>query len=84
MAVRLHALAGLAETAPTVKVVHRDRHRFVTTDDGHTCVHPYEPTEPSGYVAWHEWAPKYAKTHKQKPCPDCGIQLWISTKADER
>jgi len=58
-----------------VKVEHRDRARYVTFDR-QTCVHPYEPTEPSGYVAWHEWAPKYAKTHKQTPCPKCGILLW--------
>lgn len=57
-------------------VTHRDRASFVKCDDGTTCVHPYEESEPNGYVAWHEWAPKYGKTHKQKRCPKCGILLW--------
>lgn len=39
------------------------------------CVHPYEPTEPTGYIGWHDWVEKYAKTHTQSQCPDCG--LWV-------
>lgn len=29
---------------------------------------------PAGYLAWHEWAEKKSKTHKQVLCPDC--QRW--------
>lgn len=33
--------------------------------------------EPSGYVAWHEWAEKMSRTHHQEPCPDCGrFSVW--------
>lgn len=32
---------------------------------------------PSGYLAWHEWAEKMSKTHKQKRCPTCGLwTIW--------
>lgn len=27
---------------------------------------------PEGYLAWHEWAEKKAKTHDQSQCPGCG------------
>jgi hypothetical protein len=37
--------------------------------------HTNDPTEPSGYVAWHEWASWMAKRSKQKQCPTCG--LWV-------
>lgn len=33
---------------------------------------------PSGYVAWHEWAEKKAKTHTQERCPTC--LLWAIWK----
>ncbi len=26
---------------------------------------------PVGYMAWHEWAKKKAKTHRQERCPEC-------------
>lgn len=29
--------------------------------------------EPTGYIAWFEWAERKAKTHKQTRCPDCGL-----------
>jgi hypothetical protein len=29
--------------------------------------------EPSGYIAWHEWAERKAKTHRQERCPGCGL-----------
>ena len=28
--------------------------------------------EPEGYLNWHEWAEKKAKTHKQVRCKECG------------
>ena len=32
---------------------------------------------PSGYLAWHAWAEKKAKTHEQHRCPKCGFwTLW--------
>lgn len=32
---------------------------------------------PSGYVAWHEWAERMSKTHRQKRCPVCGLlAIW--------
>lgn len=33
---------------------------------------------PSGYIAWHEWADRMAKTHHQVRCPDCGLYaIWV-------
>lgn len=32
------------------------------------CVHTPQPT---GYLAWHEWAEQASKTHKQERCPVC-------------
>lgn len=53
-------------------VQHVDRTRVLGD-----CVHPNEPTEPTGYVAWHEWVEKYAETHDQGQCPDCGLwAIW--------
>lgn len=41
------------------------------------CVHPYEHSEPSGYIAWHKWAEKYAETHDQGQCSECGLwAIW--------
>lgn len=37
------------------------------------CEHPYEPDEPSGYVAWGEWMEEHMKTHEHKQCPKCGL-----------
>ena len=39
------------------------------------CV-PHTPA-PSGYVAWHEWAARKARTHEQHRCPGCGLlNIW--------
>ena len=33
---------------------------------------------PFGYLAWHEWAEKKAKTHEQVICGGCGrLAIWI-------
>lgn len=37
---------------------------------------------PSGYVEWHEWAEKKAKTHEQHKCPTCG--LWVIWKPKKK
>ena len=36
------------------------------------------------YVAWHEWARKRDKTHRQVKCPECGLfSIWIKRKTDD-
>lgn len=33
---------------------------------------------PESYVAWHEWAEKKARTHRQEKCPVCGLwEVWV-------
>lgn len=33
--------------------------------------------EPTGYVAWQEWAEKMSQTHHQEQCPGCGrYTIW--------
>jgi predicted RNA-binding Zn-ribbon protein involved in translation (DUF1610 family) len=35
--------------------------------------------EPLGYVAWHVWAEKLGRTHRQERCPGCGrFSVWRS------
>lgn len=37
---------------------------------------------PEGYLAWHEWAEKKAKTHKSTRCPGCGLyKVWVPKRA---
>lgn len=32
---------------------------------------------PKGYLQWHAWAEKKAKTHVQEKCPYCGLwAIW--------
>lgn len=34
--------------------------------------------DPSGYLQWHAWAEKMAKTHDQIRCPTCGFwAIWV-------
>ncbi len=34
--------------------------------------------QPEGYIAWHEWAEKKAKTHRQIKCKHCGkFVIWV-------
>ena len=34
--------------------------------------------QPDGYLAWHAWAAKKIKTHKQIQCPGCGLlMIWV-------
>jgi hypothetical protein len=40
--------------------------------------HTYPEAEQFGYVAWHFWAAKKSKTHRQKKCPGCGLyKIWV-------
>ncbi len=45
----------------------------------------HEP-QPTGYVAWHQWAGRMAQTHKQRKCDGCGLHnIWTpfrTAKAD--
>lgn len=36
---------------------------------------------PDGYLAWHEWAEKKSKTHRQIKCEGCGLyKIWVPIK----
>lgn len=38
---------------------------------------------PEGYLAWHEWAEKKSKTHRQERCPGCGLwAIWTPVSKD--
>lgn len=40
--------------------------------------------EPTGYVAWHEWAERMGRTHEQQRCPTptCGrFSVWVKRQA---
>lgn len=43
--------------------------------------HTVDPTEPSGYVAWHEWAAwMHRHGSRQRKCPGCGLfAIWAPT-----
>lgn len=43
--------------------------------------HTVDPTEPSGYVAWHEWAAWMTrKGSRQRKCRTCGLwAIWAPT-----
>jgi hypothetical protein len=33
---------------------------------------------PKGYIDWHQWAEKKAKTHRQLKCVGCGLfAIWV-------
>lgn len=33
---------------------------------------------PTGYLAWHSWAARMSKTHRQVRCPQCRLYaVWI-------
>jgi hypothetical protein len=41
-----------------------------------TCVDHSDA--PQGYLAWHEWADKKGKTHRQQRCGECGLwKIWV-------
>jgi hypothetical protein len=36
---------------------------------------------PQGYLAWHEWAERMNKTHRQIRCPSCHLfAIWVPRK----
>lgn len=38
--------------------------------------------QPLGYMEWHRWASKKAKTHRQRKCPHCGLwAIWVPKKS---
>jgi len=40
--------------------------------------------QPSGYLAWHAWAEKKARTHKQIRCETCGLwAIWVPKERAE-
>lgn len=40
---------------------------------------------PPGYVAWHEWVERKARTHEQHRCPGCGLwKIWRPKKTRKR
>lgn len=39
---------------------------------------------PEGYLAWHEWAEKKARTHEQVICGGCGrLAIWIKKEVND-
>ena len=52
--------------------------------EGMACEHPYLKSEPSGYLAWHEWAEKRSRRYEQEQCPDCGLWVIWRRKVAER
>ena len=49
-----------------------DIERIKNTCKNHT------PNQPTGYVAWFDWAKKMSKTHKQIKCEGCGLySVWV-------
>lgn len=48
-----------------------------------TCPHFEGHTPaPEGYLQWHAWAAKMAKTHKQRKCAGCGrYEIWEQRRA---
>lgn len=70
------AVTGMATlTPPPFPLVKEYR----TADD---CPDAKKHTRcPSGYLAWHEWADKKAKTHRQTQCSTCGYwSIWVPKK----
>ncbi len=44
------------------------------------CTSEHTPC-PVGYYAWHEWAGKKGRTHRQVKCKACGLYvIWVKRK----
>lgn len=50
------------------------------------CPHFEDHTPcPEGYLAWHAWADRMAKTHRPEKCPGCGLyEIWTPKKPTRR
>ncbi len=57
----------------------------VVTQIGRSCANDASHTEcPNEYLAWHDWAEKKMKTHKQVKCPKCGLYaIWVPKNTEE-
>jgi hypothetical protein len=46
------------------------------------CPNAAEHTKaPEGYLAWHDWAERKSKTHRQRRCKGCGrLAIWEPKK----
>jgi hypothetical protein len=69
--------------------VHETRSSYVKPsnatyfDKSHNCPDVEKHTAaPTGYLAWHEWAARKAKTHTQHRCPTCGF--WVIWKRQRK
>jgi hypothetical protein len=52
-------------------------HGIKSADDCPDAARRHTPS-PTGYIAWHEWAEKKARTHVQRRCPSCGfLAVWV-------
>ncbi len=51
---------------------------LTTIKSADACIDKAKHTpDPTGYIAWHEWAEKKARTHTQHQCPTCGFwAIW--------
>lgn len=47
------------------------------------CRHFEDHTpRPGGYIQWHEWAGRMAKTHRAEKCLGCGLYaIWVPKPA---
>lgn len=47
-------------------------------DDSDCVSNDAHTPAPRGYIAWHEWANKMGKTHRQVECSGCGLlKIWM-------
>ena len=49
------------------------------------CPHFEDHTlAPEGYIAWHYWAAKMSKTHRQRKCVGCGLFVFWEPKNNRK
>ena len=55
----------------------RKRPEPLSLADRQPCSDSHTPSPP-GYLDWHAWAERMAKTHKQQRCPECNLwAIWV-------
>lgn len=43
----------------------------------------HTPNQPKGYLAWHEWAARMARTQHQVVCSGCGrYEIWVPGRVE--